>query len=74
MKKDLTQLSGMPHVLVVDDDRRLRSLLKDYLSDNGFLVLASESAGDARAKMEYFDFDIEPNSQNLPSSVQFQII
>tara|TARA_Y100000588_G_scaffold16012_1_gene16994 strand:+ start:425 stop:1123 length:699 start_codon:yes stop_codon:yes gene_type:complete len=58
MKKDLTQLSGMPHVLVVDDDRRLRSLLKDYLSDNGFLVLASESAGDARAKMEYFDFDI----------------
>ena len=58
MNNDLTQLSGMPHVLVVDDDRRLRSLLKDYLSENGFLVSASESAGDARAKMEYFDFDI----------------
>ena len=58
MNNDLTQLSGMPHVLVVDDDRRLRSLLKDYLSENGFLVSASESAGEARAKMEYFDFDI----------------
>ena len=58
MNNNLTQLSGMPHVLVVDDDRRLRSLLKDYLSENGFLVSASESAGDARAKMEYFDFDI----------------
>jgi len=52
------QLSEIPHVLVVDDDRRLRSLLKDYLSENGFLVSASESAGGARAKMEYFDFDI----------------
>ena len=58
MNNDLTQLSGMPHVLVVDDDRRLRSLLKDYLSENGFLVSASESAGDARTKMKYFGFDI----------------
>ena len=58
MNNDLTQLSEMPHVLVVDDDRRLRSLLKDYLSENGFLVSASESAGDARTKMKYFGFDI----------------
>ncbi len=58
MNNDLTRLSEMPHVLVVDDDRRLRSLLKDYLSENGFLVSAAESAGDARVKMEYFDFDI----------------
>ena len=58
MNNDLPQLSAMSHVLVVDDDRRLRSLLKDYLSEYGFLVSASESAGEARAKMEYFDFDI----------------
>ena len=58
MNNDLTQLSEMPHVLVVDDDRRLRSLLKDYLSETGFLVSAAESAGDARTKMKYFGFDI----------------
>ena len=58
MNNDLPQLSAMSHVLVVDDDRRLRSLLKDYLSEHGFLVSASESAGEAREKMEYFDFDI----------------
>jgi len=48
----------MPHVLVVDDDRRLGSLLKDYLSENGFLVSASESADSARGQMKYFGFDI----------------
>tara|TARA_B100000686_G_C16640537_1_gene889837 strand:+ start:343 stop:1041 length:699 start_codon:yes stop_codon:yes gene_type:complete len=58
MKNDLTQLSGIPHVLVIDDDRRLRLLLKDYLSENGFLVSTSESAGNGREKMEYFSFDI----------------
>ena len=58
MNNDLPQLSAMSHVLVVDDDRRLRSLLKDYLSEHGFLVSASESAGEARKKMECFDFDI----------------
>ena len=58
MNNDLTQLSEMPHVLVVDDDRRLRSLLKDYLSETGFLVSTAESAGDARTKMKYFGFDI----------------
>lgn len=58
MNADVTQLSEMAHVLVVDDDRRLRSLLKDYLSENGFLVSTSKSARDAREKMEYFGFDI----------------
>jgi len=48
----------MPHVLVIDDDRRLRVLLKEFLSENEFLVSTSASASDARMKMEYFDFDI----------------
>jgi len=58
MDSESVQLSAIPHVLVIDDDRRLRALLKEFLSENGFLVSTSVSASDARRKMQYFDFDI----------------
>ena len=47
-----------PHVLVVDDDRRLRDLLRRYLSDNGYRVTTAEDAGDARRKLEGLAFDM----------------
>ncbi|MFP6710732.1 MAG: response regulator [Rhodospirillales bacterium] len=46
------------HILVVDDDGRLRELLKKYLSDNGFGVTAAEDAKAARAKMASIAFDL----------------
>ena len=46
------------HILVVDDDHRLRDLLQKYLSENGFRVTAAEHAADARAKMASIAFDI----------------
>jgi two-component system, OmpR family, phosphate regulon response regulator OmpR len=49
---------GMPHILVVDDDRRLRDLLIRYLSENGFRVTAAEDAQAARARLKSFDFDL----------------
>ena len=58
MDSESVQLSAIPHVLVIDDDRRLRALLKEFLSENGFLVSTSASPSDARTKMQYFDFDI----------------
>jgi two-component system, OmpR family, phosphate regulon response regulator OmpR len=39
------------HVLVVDDDARLRGLLSRYLAEKGFRVTTADTAGDARAKM-----------------------
>jgi two-component system phosphate regulon response regulator OmpR len=39
------------HILVVDDDARLRALLQRYLSGEGFRVTTAETAGDARAKL-----------------------
>ena len=39
------------HVLVVDDDARLRSLLSRYLSENGFRVSVAAHAAEARDKM-----------------------
>ncbi len=46
------------HILVVDDDQRLRDLLKKFLSENGFLVTAAEDAAAARAKMASVAFDL----------------
>ncbi|MDP4021760.1 response regulator transcription factor [Methylobacterium sp. NEAU 140] len=46
-----------PHVLVVDDDRRLRELLARYLADQGFRVTAAASAAEARAKSQSLVFD-----------------
>jgi len=48
----------LPHVLVVDDDTRLRDLLGQFLGENGFLVVTASDAADARAKMKTLAFDI----------------
>jgi two-component system phosphate regulon response regulator OmpR len=47
-----------PHILVVDDDTRLRELLHKYLTEQGFRITASHDAADARAKLASFDFDL----------------
>jgi two-component system, OmpR family, phosphate regulon response regulator OmpR len=48
----------LPHILVVDDDLRLREVLKRYLMKSGFLVTAAESAEDAWGKLESLSFDL----------------
>ena len=47
-----------PHLLVVDDDARLRELLRRYLSDNGFRVTLAADAAEARASLASFAFDL----------------
>ena len=46
------------HILVVDDDDRIRSLLKDFLIENQFAVSTAENAEQAKTKLEYLKFDI----------------
>ena len=46
-----------PHVLVVDDDRRLRDLLARFLAEHGYRVTTAASAAEARARSETFVFD-----------------
>ena len=50
--------AGLAHVLVVDDDDRLRRLLQRYLSENGFRVTSAENAADARAQMRFMHPDL----------------
>ena len=47
-----------PHLLVVDDDARLRELLRRYLSDSGFRVTAAADASEARSNLASFAFDL----------------
>jgi two-component system, OmpR family, phosphate regulon response regulator OmpR len=47
-----------PHLLVVDDDARLRELLRRYLSDSGFRVTAAADATEARSHLASFAFDL----------------
>ena len=47
-----------PHILVVDDDMRLRELLQRYLSEQGFRVTTATDAADARAKLASIAFDL----------------
>ena len=46
------------HILIVDDDDRIRSLLKDYLFENSYLVSSAENAVEAKKKLEYIKFDL----------------
>jgi two-component system phosphate regulon response regulator OmpR len=48
----------MPHILVVDDDRRLRELLRKYLAEQGFRVTVAADAAEARAHMAGIAFDL----------------
>jgi two-component system phosphate regulon response regulator OmpR len=46
------------HILVVDDDDRIRDLLKEYLSDNNYIVTTSENSENAKNKLTQFKFDL----------------
>lgn len=46
------------HILIVDDDDRLRALLTKYLSEQGFMVTAAAGAAEARRKLAWFVFDL----------------
>ena len=50
-------LYGLPHILVVDDDERIRTLLTRYLEQNGFLVCVAPDAKAAREMLSRFQFD-----------------
>ena len=46
------------HILIVDDDDRIRNLLKDYLIENNYIVSTAENADQAKERLEYIKFDI----------------
>ncbi len=48
----------LAHILVVDDDEGIRSLVKKYLNENNYLITTAESAEDASEKIKIIKFDL----------------
>ena len=46
------------HILVVDDDEGIRDLVRQYLTQNNFLVTTAKSAEDAQNKIKFIKFDL----------------
>jgi two-component system phosphate regulon response regulator OmpR len=53
-----TLADDAPHLLIVDDDRRIRDLLSRFLSGEGYRVTTADTAADARAKLKSLSFDL----------------
>jgi len=62
-----------PHLLVVDDDRRIRDLLSRFLSGEGYRVTTAETASDARAKLNGLSFDLLILDVMMPGESGFDL-
>jgi two-component system, OmpR family, phosphate regulon response regulator OmpR len=62
-----------PHILVVDDDDRIRDLIKQYLVDKKFIVSSAENAEKAKVKLKYFKFDIIILDVMMPGQSGFEL-
>ena len=59
------------HILVVDDDDRIRELIKEYLSDNNFIVSTATDAEKAKIKLNQFKFDLVVLDVMMPGQSGF---
>ncbi|MEM9619213.1 MAG: response regulator [Pseudomonadota bacterium] len=62
-----------PHLLVVDDDNRIRALLKRYLSEHGFRTSIASNAAEARSLMNTVDFDLLILDVMMPGESGFDL-
>ena len=60
------------HILVVDDDDRIRELVKEYLNVNGFIVSTGNSSEEAKIRLEYFKFDLIVLDVMMPGQNGFE--
>jgi two-component system phosphate regulon response regulator OmpR len=62
-----------PHLLVVDDDRRIRDLLSRFLLREGYRVTTAETASEARAKLNGLHFDLLILDVMMPGESGFEL-
>ncbi len=61
------------HILVVDDDDRIRELVKEYLKENKFIISTASNAEEAKIKMGYFKFDLIVLDVMMPGQNGFEL-
>jgi len=61
------------HILVVDDDDRIRELVKEYLNENDFIISTGNSAEEAKIKLGYFKFDLIVLDVMMPGQNGFEL-
>jgi two-component system phosphate regulon response regulator OmpR len=73
MSSPATFADDAPHLLVVDDDRRIRDLLSRFLASEGYRVTTADNAADARAKLEGLRFDLLVLDVMMPGESGFDL-
>ncbi len=73
MRSAATPPDDAPHLLVVDDDRRIRDLLSRFLAGEGYRVTTAKTAKDARAKLTGLDFDLLVLDVMMPGETGFEL-
>ena len=61
------------HILVVDDDNRIRELIKEYLNDNNFIVSTAVDAENAKTKLEHLKFNLVVLDVMMPGQSGFDL-
>ena len=61
------------HILVVDDDDRIRELVKEYLKENKFVTSTANSAEEAKIKLNYLKYDLIVLDVMMPGQNGFEL-
>ena len=66
-------MDSLNHILVVDDDDRIRNLLKEYLNENNFLVSTAQNSQEAKIKLNHFKFDLIVLDVMMPGQSGYEL-
>ena len=66
-------MDNLNHILVVDDDDRIRNLLKEYLNENSFLVSTARNSEEAKTKLNHFKFDLIVLDVMMPGQSGYEL-
>ena len=61
------------HILVVDDDNKIKSLIKQFLIEKGFIVSTASNAEEAKKKIDIFDFNLMILDVMMPGQSGYEL-